>query len=112
MDRRGARCVVPPPSHHLLLFLLLLHSSAIRSVVQSVGEHSALDMEHSKTKAASSVISATVLGLVDRGGNVTADVRAANLGDLDGAVTGEFPFCLISKNGNLSESGSILPSRC
>ena len=61
-------------------------------------------MEHSKTRAASSVISAMVLGLVDRGGN---DVGAANLEDLDGAVIGEFPFCLISKKGNLSESGSI-----
>ena len=65
-------------------------------------------MEHSKTKAASSVISATVLGLVDRGGNDAADVRAATLGDLDGAVIGEFPPRPISELGNLlSESGSI-----
>ena len=49
-----------------------------------------------------------VLGLVDRGGNVAANVRAANLGDFDGAVIGEFPPLPISEQGNiLSESGSI-----
>ena len=65
-------------------------------------------MEHSKTKAASSVISATVLGLIDRGGNVAANVRGATLGDFYGAVIGEFSPLPISEQGNiLSESGSI-----